>query len=327
MKRRDFVIGLGGAAVALPLATRAQQPTMPTIGFLHGQSAGQFTHFVAAFKRGLADEGYVEGRDLAIEYRWAEDQEERLPSLAADLVKHRASVIAASGGLPVSFAAKSATATIPIVFVTGGDPVREGLVASLNRPADNLTGVYSLITEIEAKRLGLLHELVPRAESLATLLNPASPNAENQTTEIENAARVLGQRIHILRAFDDRDIDEAFASLARLRVGAMSITGHPSFGRRRDLIIALAARHAIPVIYAQRDFVEAGGLFCYGPNIAEAYRQAGIYTGRILKGAKPEELPILQSTKFELVINLKTAKALGITVPPTLLARADEVIE
>ena len=326
MRRREFITLLGGA-VTWPLAARAQQPAMPMIGFLNGASPVPFAFFVAAFRQGLGEAGYVEGRNVAVEYRWGEGQNDRLPALAADLVGRQVAVIAATGGNAPALAAKTATTKIPIVFSGGGDPVRLGLVASLSRPGGNATGVNMFTSALEPKRLGLLRELVPSAALIAVLVNPNSPNFETQLKDLQEAARAAGQQIHILHASSEGELDTAFVTLTQLQAEAALIGSDPFFNSRRDHIVALAARYAIPAIYEWREFAAAGGLMSYGTDLAEAYRQVGIYTGRILKGDKPADLPVMQSIKFDFVINLKTAKALGLDVPPGLSARADDIIE
>jgi len=325
VKRRTFITLLGGAAAAWPLAARAQQPAMPVIGFLHAASPEPFAPLVAAFRRGLNETGYVEGQNVTIEYRWAEFQNDRLPALAADLIAHKVTVLSVFGP-PTTLAAKAATVTIPIVFVVGVDPVDSGLVASLNRPGGNLTGVTLLTASLGAKRVGLLRELIPKADLMAVLVNTTSEGM-TQAKDVQDAARKAGLRAIVLNAATDADIDAAFATLSRQRIGGLMVGGDQFLDTKLDRIVALAARHSMPTIYHRRDFVAGGGLMSYGTSVVEVYRQVGIYTGRILKGEKPADLPVLQPTKFELVINLKTAKALGITIPPGVLAIADEVIE
>jgi putative ABC transport system substrate-binding protein len=324
--RRDF-LGLVGAAAAWPLAARAQQPALPVIGYLGIASPEAFAGRLRAFRLGLGEIGYVEGQNVAIEYRWAEGRYDRLPALAADLVRRQVTVIVAPGGIPSALAAKAATATIPTVFETGADPVAVGLVASLNRPGGNVTGVTSLNGEVEPKRLELLHELVPGTSMIARLDNPTSPTAESVTREVQAAARTLGLQVHVLQADNDRDIDAAFAALIKLQAGALMIAADPFFNSRSEQLAALAARHAVPAIAQPHEFPAAGGLMSYGGSISESHRQAGLYVGRILKGEKPADLPVQQVTKVELTINLRTAKTLGLTVPLPLLTRADEVIE
>jgi ABC-type uncharacterized transport system substrate-binding protein len=326
MNRRHLIALLTGTGLGWPLAARGQRPARPAIGYLANASSAGFAPFVAAFRRGLSELGYVEGQNVAIEYRWAEGQHDRLPGFAADLVHRQVDVIIATGGGAPAIAARAATATIPIVFTGGSDPVRLGLVASLGRPGGNATGVLNISSELTTKRLELLRELAPKATTIAVLFNPASPDAAAQVSQIQEAARSIGKRIQVVTASNERDFDAAFAAVAQERAGALFVTGDPLFTTQRTHLVALAAKHAIPASYSFRDLVVAGGLMSYGANLPDVHRQAGVYTGRILKGAKPADLPVLQPTKFDLVINAKTAKALGITVPPKLLILA-EVLE
>jgi len=326
MKRRQFVTLLGGAVAAWPLAARAQQPAMPVIGLLGSATAREWAPSVAAFLRGLSEAGFVEGRDVAIESRWAENHYDRLPSLAAELIHRQVSVITALT-TPSAIAAKAATSTIPIVFTTIADPVQIGLVASLNRPGGNLTGVTFLNVEIVPKMLELLHEVVPTATAMAALINPTNPNADTWSTSLQVAARTLGLELTVLKVSADRDIDTAFATLIPLRVGGLVIVNDIFIITREERLAALALRHRVPTVFQTHASVAAGGLMSYAGSASDAYRQAGVYTGRVLKGEKPADLPVQQATKVELFINLKTAKALGITVPLPLSGRADEVIE
>ncbi len=330
MKRRELIALLGGAAVApsmlWPSFARAQQPALPVIGFLSSGSPESFAKRIAAFRQGLSEFGYIAGQNIAIEYRWSERRPDGLPTLAADLVRRQVAVIVAQGDL-AAFAVRPATTSIPIVFFSGTDPVRTGLVASLNRPGGNITGVSWFGVDLVPKRLGLLHELVPNVAVIALLVDQTNVDAVSQIKEVEEAARTLGRRLVVLGARAASDFDMAFTALVRERAGALVVGAGGLFGDRRDQLIALAARHAIPAIYANYEYTADGGLMSYGNSISEAARRAGAYVGRILRGAKPADLPVERSTKFELVVNLKTAKALGLDIPPTLLALADEVIE
>jgi putative ABC transport system substrate-binding protein len=326
MRRREFITLLGGAA-AWPLGARAQQAKMPIIGFLSSRSPGESADIVAAFRRGLREAGFAEGENMLIAFRWAEGQYDRLPALAADLLGLRVTVILAAGGPPSALAAKAATSTVPIVFSSVTDPVRLGLVGNLNRPGGNITGMAGFTTALGAKRLGLLHELVPTAAAIALLMNPNNPGAEADAKDASAAAQTLGLKLHVLNASDERDLEAAFATLNQLGVGALVVISDPYFDTQRDRLVALSARHGVAASYAWREYVRAGGLMSYGTSLTDAYRQAGIYTARILKGDKPGDLPIEQPTKFELVINLRTAKALGLNVPASMQLLADEVIE
>jgi putative tryptophan/tyrosine transport system substrate-binding protein len=324
MNRRELVLLLGGAMTAAR-ALRAQQKKMPVIGFLGVSSPGPAA--LAVFRESLRETGFVEGQNVAIDYRWAEGRYDRLPALAADLVGRKVDVIVARGGSAGALAAKAATSTIPVVFTVGADPVKLGLVASLGRPGGNLTGTSILLGKLILKRLELLFELVPSAGEIALLMNPNNPNVERQMQEVQEAARAKGRQLHTLRASSEGEIDAAFASLVQSHAGALIVSNDPFFTSRRDQLVAAAARYAVPAIYDLREFASAGGLISYGPSLTADYRQIGIYAGKILNGARPADLPVEQPTRFELVVNLKTAKTLGLTVPPSILARADEVIE
>jgi len=327
MQRRQFIAFAGGAAAAWPMGARAQQPAMPVIGFLSGRSPGESAAVVVAFRRGLAEQGYSEGKNVAVEYRWADGHYDLLPALAAELVGRHVVAIAATGGSVSGLAAKAMTATIPIVFSSGGDAVKLGLVASLNRPGGNVTGVNLIYGALGAKRLELLHEVKPGAATLAVLINPNYPSAADEVASVQTAARSLGLEIVTIEVPIESDFQSAFVRLAQSKIAGLLVTDDPFLQSRRDQLVGLAAQHAIPAIYISRDFCDAGGLISYGPNISDAYRLVGVYIGRVLKGEKPVDLPVIQPTKFELVINLKTAKALGLEISPTLLSRADEVIE
>jgi putative tryptophan/tyrosine transport system substrate-binding protein len=327
MKRREFISLLGGAAAAWPLAARAQQAVMPVVGFLRGTSANASSDLVAALRRGLTEAGYTEGQNIAIEYRWAENRDERLPALAADLIRRQCALIIAAGDA-AAHAAKTATMTIPIVFATGEDPVKVGLVSRLNRPESNITGIsFYNSADLESKQLELLREVVPKATMIGVLINPAMAAAQSQERDAQVAARALGLQLFVANASRERDFDTAFATLAQQRVKALLIAGNALFTGQRDRLVALAARYALPTIYPLREFVTAGGMMSYGGSITGAYRQVGVYAGRILKGEKPADLPVVLPTKFELVINLNSAKALGVDVPLQVQQLADEVIE
>ena len=327
MRRRDFITVLGGAAVTWPLAARAQQATMPVIGFLNPTSPDSNADRLRGFHRGLKDTGFAEGENVAVVYRWAENQMDRLPELAAELVRQRVNVIATTGGEEVALAAKAATMTIPIVFGVTEDPVPSGLVASHSRPGGNATGVNFLVTELGSKQLGLLHELIPAAARVGLLVNPKSRTTERAIRDVTAAASAIGLQVDIVQASDSREIESAFGTLVHNKADALLVGPDPFFASRRLQLAILAARHVLPVVYNVREYAEAGGLMSYGTNVRDAYHQIGVYVGRILKGAKPADLPVVQSSRFELVINLPTARALGIEVPPNLLARADAVLE
>ena len=328
MGRREFISLIGGVAATWPLAARAQQPAMPVVGFLGAPSAAPYAPYVAAVHQGLKEVGYVEHQNVAMEYRWADSQYDRLPALAADLVSRRVAVIIPIGGAPATVAAKAATSTIPIVFNLGADPVGLGLVTNVSRPGGNITGIAMMTLEMETKRLELLHELAPASSSLAILLNPSNAaQAQTQEREAQRAARVIGRQVLVLKAGTEHEIEGAFAALVRERAGALLVGGDTFFTSQAVLFVVLTAHYSIPTVYPFRSYVDAGGLMSYGSSLLDAYRQTGVYAGRVLNGEKPGDLPITQPTKFELIINLKTARAVGIAIPPSLLARADEVIE
>jgi len=326
VRRRDFITLLSGVAAAWPLAARAQQPAMPEVGFLHARSPDDTALQVTALRRGLAEIGYIEGQSVTIEYRFALGQYDRLPMMAEELARRPVAVLVA-GSDPAALAAKAATTTIPIAFAVGADPVKLGLVASYNRPGGNATGMNILTSTLEAKRLGLLRELVPQAATIGILLNPNYPQAESHLRDMQEAARAVGLQIHVLRASTDREIEAAFESVAQHTILALAVSADPFFDTRRDKIVASAARYAVPAMYPFRDYAVAGGLMSYGIDLPEVYRQVGVYAGRVLKGAKPADLPVMQPTKFEFVINLKTAKALGVKFSDNLMSLADEVLE
>ena len=327
MKRREFITLLGGAAAAWPLVASAQQPAMPMIGYLSSRSPDDTTHLLAGFRQGLAEGGFIERQNLTIEYRWALGQYDHLTVLAPELTRLPVVVVVSTGGEPAALAAKAASSTIPIVFATGADPIKVGLVESYNRPGGNATGINFLTADMEAKRLGLLHELMPQAKTVTFLYNPKFAAAESELHDVQEAAHTLGLRINVLHASTDNEINAAFKTMVQQQTEALILAADPFFDTRRSQLVVLAAYNMLPAIYQFREYAVAGGLMSYGIDAVDAYRQVGIYTARILKGARPVDLPVLQPTKYELVINLKTTKALGLEVPPTLLARADEVIE
>jgi len=327
MRRRDFMTLLGGTAATWPLAARAQQPAMPVVGFLDPRSLEPTAHLVAAFRHGLSETGYVEGQNVTIEYRWAEGHNDRLPDLAADLVSRRVAAITTPGGIAAALAAKAVTSTIPIVFMAAGDPVQAGLATSLSRPGGNTTGVSFMSGEIAAKQLGLMHELVPQAERFAVLVNPKNPNTESLTRDVQAAALAIGRQIEVFPASTNHDIDTAFARLMQQKADGLLVGADPLFTARRAQLVILATHHRLPTVYFDRVLTDMGGLMSYGANLADQYRQVGIYVGRVLKGEKPADMPVIRPTKFDLLINLQTARTLGLKVPPTLLATADEVIE
>jgi putative ABC transport system substrate-binding protein len=325
MRRREFIALLGGVTAGRPLVARAQPKAISVVGFLHSASPDPERN--TAFHRGLSEFGYVEGQNLEVQYRWAEGQYDRLPALASELVRRRVAVLVAAGAVHTALAAKSATTTIPIVFGNGSDPVKFGLVGSLNRPGGNITGVSFFTSQLEAKRLGLLHELVPRARTIAAFVNPQNSNAENQSRDLKEAANTLGLQLQILNPASVSDFDTAFASVVQMQAGALAVAADPFYFSQHKRLIALAARYRVPAIYEWREFVDAGGLASYGTSFFDAYHQVGVYTGRLLKGEKPADLPVVQAVKFELAINLKTAKALDLEISPTFSARADKLIE
>ena len=327
MKRRRFLQAVGGGTMVWPVTALAQQPAVPLIGYLSSRSPGDAAGVVAAFHRGLAETGYIQGRNLIIEYRWAEGRYDRLPALAAELIDRRVAVIVATGGSVSGLAAKALTKTIPIVFSSGGDAVKLGLVSSLSRPGGNVTGVNLIFGALGPKRLELLREIIPKATAIALLVNPNYPSVSTEVAEVQTAARILGLDIVVFNAPAESDFEPAFAALAERKVGGLLVGDDPFLLSRRDQLVQLAARHAVPTMYFTRDFVDAGGLLSYGPSTTDALRVVGVYTGRVLKGDKPADLPVVQPTIFELVINLRTAKALGLSIPASFLARADEVIE
>ena len=326
MNRREFIAGLGSAA-AWSVVARAQQPAVPVIGFLNAGSPAERTNLMAAFRQALGEAGYVEGRNVSIEYRWAENQYNRLPALVADLIRRQVTVIATPGSTPAALAAKMATTTIPIVFSSGSDPVRLGLVANLGRPGGNVTGMSFLTNQLVTKQFDLVRELARARPVIGLLVNPNFPDTEGLMKDAQTAAAALGQKLVVVKASTESDLDLAFTILGQQQIGAVLVPAEPFLFSRREQVVALAARHAVPAIYSLREFVDAGGLMCYGASNVEGWRQVGVYTGRILKGEKPADLPVQQSTKVELIVNLKTAKALGLTIPETLLATADEVIQ
>jgi putative ABC transport system substrate-binding protein len=326
MKRREFLT-LFGSAAAFPTFAHAQQTSVPVIGFLNAASAAAWGSYLEAFRKGLGEQGYIEGTNLRVEYRWAEGKYDRLPEMAADLVKRHVAVIVTSGGIHPIRAALAETKTIPIIFSTGDDPVRRGFVASLSHPGGNATGINNFVSQMESKRFGLLRELVPSASLFAVLLNPGNPPFPTQLRDVQQAARAMNQQIHLLQASTESELAAAFATAVEVKAGAIAVAADPYFNSQRNTIVALAAKYAMPAIYEQREHAMAGGLMSYGTSLRDGYRQVGSYTGRILKGEKPADLPVLLATKFEFVINLKTAKSLGLTVPPGLSARADEIIE